>query len=356
MNHASLFSGIGGFDLAAQWLGWENVFHCEINPFGRKLLEYYWPNAISYDDITKTDFTVHRGEIDILTGGFPCQPFSVAGKRKGTDDDRNLWPEYHRAIKEIQPAWVVGENVPGIINWSKGLVFEQVQADLENEGYEVWTFVLPAAGVNAPHRRDRVWFVAYAPGNGHQPGRSGKSRSAQRESQSKEYQRQRIRDDNRRNGQQATTTNTKSPEQKSTRDSWARGIGFTDVCEFTPHADSERQQEYDNAGKSELQVWFNSIFSTHENWSRFPTQSPLCSRDDGFPAGLDGITFSKWRNESIKAYGNAIVPQVAIQIFKTIFYINNHYNINLHEKQQKKKNTNSPKTPKITPTHSNKIK
>ncbi|MDD3744410.1 MAG: DNA (cytosine-5-)-methyltransferase, partial [Lentimicrobiaceae bacterium] len=120
MKHGSLFSGIGGFDLAAEWAGWTNVFHCEIEEFPKKILKYYWPDAISYGDITKTDFTIHRGQVDVLTGGFPCQPFSLAGKRKGTEDHRNLWSEMLRAIREIQPVWVVGENVPGLINWSGG--------------------------------------------------------------------------------------------------------------------------------------------------------------------------------------------------------------------------------------------
>ena len=96
MRHGSLFSGIGGFDLAAEWMGWENIFHCEWNPFGQRVLKHYWPNAKSYHDITQTDFTIHRGAIDILTGGFPCQPFSLAGKRKGTDDERYLWHEMLR--------------------------------------------------------------------------------------------------------------------------------------------------------------------------------------------------------------------------------------------------------------------
>ena len=96
MTHGSLFSGIGGFDLASEWMGWENVFHCEWNPFGQKVLKYYWPNAKSYHDITKTDFTIHRGNIDIITGGFPCQPYSQAGKRLGKDDERHLWPEMLR--------------------------------------------------------------------------------------------------------------------------------------------------------------------------------------------------------------------------------------------------------------------
>jgi DNA (cytosine-5)-methyltransferase 1 len=161
-KHGSLFSGIGGFDLPAEWMGWENVFHCEINPFCKQLLKYYWPNAQSFDDIKTTDFTIYRGKLDILTGGFPCQPYSQAGKRKGTDDERHLWPEMLRAIREIQPRWIVGENVFGLINWNDGLVFDEVQTDLEAAGYEVWPYVLPACAVNAPHRRDRVWFVAYA--------------------------------------------------------------------------------------------------------------------------------------------------------------------------------------------------
>ncbi len=96
MKHGSLFSGIGGFDLAAEWMGWENVFHCEWNEFGKKVLKHYWPNAESFHDITKTDFTKYANQIDILTGGFPCQPYSAAGKRLGKEDERHLWPEMLR--------------------------------------------------------------------------------------------------------------------------------------------------------------------------------------------------------------------------------------------------------------------
>lgn len=162
MTHGSLFSGIGGFDLAAEWMGWENVFHCEINPFGRKVLNHYWPQSISYEDITKTDFSIHRGTIDVLTGGFPCQPYSVAGERKGKEDERHLWPEMLREIREIAPKWVVGENVYGIINWNDGLVFEEVQTDLENQGYKVQPILLPACSQDAEHQRYRIWFIAYS--------------------------------------------------------------------------------------------------------------------------------------------------------------------------------------------------
>lgn len=159
-THASLFSGIGGFDLAAEWAGLKNVFNCEIDSFCRKVLKYHFPNAKQYEDIRATDFTIWSGKVDVLSGGFPCQPFSTAGKRKGTEDDRYLWPEMLRAIREIQPRWVLGENVRGIVNWNGGMVFEQVLADLEDAGYEVTPYLVPACGVGAPHRRDRVWFVA----------------------------------------------------------------------------------------------------------------------------------------------------------------------------------------------------
>ena len=162
MTHGSLFSGIGGFDLASEWMAWDNLFHCELEDFPRKILNYHFPNAKSYGDIKKTDFTFWRGKIDILTGGFPCQPYSAAGKRLGKQDERHLFPEMLRAVREIQPRWVVGENVRGLVSWNEGWVFEEVQSDLETEGYEVQPFLLPAASVNAPHKRDRVWFVAYS--------------------------------------------------------------------------------------------------------------------------------------------------------------------------------------------------
>ena len=160
MNHGSLFSGIGGFDLAAEWMGWNNEFHCEWMPFPRKVLHHYWPNSKSYEDITKTDFSIHRGTIDILTGGFPCQPYSSAGKRLGKEDERHLWPHMLRVISEVKPTYVVGENVRGLTNWNGGMVFEEVCVDLESQGYEVQPILLPACAVGAPHRRDRIWFVA----------------------------------------------------------------------------------------------------------------------------------------------------------------------------------------------------
>jgi DNA (cytosine-5)-methyltransferase 1 len=319
MRHGSLFSGIGGFDLAAQWMGWENVFHCEWNEFGQKVLNHYWPKAIQYHDITKTDFTIHRGQIDILTGGFPCQPYSAAGKRLGKEDDRHLWPEMLRAIREIQPTWVVGENVLGLVNWNGGLVFHEVQADLEAEGYQVQPYVLPAVSVNAPHRRDRVWFVAYS--NNARANKSMRDNGNTKKENNRWQGQSQL--ESWANDVNGDASNTKSMgrgrrwcetcQQLEDNIRESRSEGFGD-CRTSPDTSSPRGRENNGQRKP----GFYDQKSTRNDWSNFPTQSPICTRDDGFSSRLDGITFPKWRNESIKAGGNAVVPQVVHQIFKAI--------------------------------------
>lgn len=293
MNHGSLFSGIGGFDLAAEWVGWNNVFHCEWNKFGQKILKYYWLKSISYGNIKETDFTSHRGSIDVISGGFPCQPYSTAGKRLGKEDDRHLWPEMLRAIREIQPTWVVGENVRGLVSWNGGLVFDEVQTNLEDEGYEVTPFLLPACAVNAPHRRDRIWFVAYSSSN-------------------------------RRKREWQGTEAKERLQQKSGSNRELEG-GFERLCLQRDASDSSIEQlqgsEFNRGSSSKGTIEKESrqfSGSIRSKWKEFPTQSPVCNGNDGIPYQLDGITFSKWRNESIKAAGNAIVPHVAFEIFKAI--------------------------------------
>ena len=283
-RHGSLFSGIGGFDLAAEWMSWENVFHCEFNPWCRRILHHYWPNAQSYADIKRTDFTGWRGAVDVLSGGFPCQPYSTAGKRLGKEDDRHLWPEMLRAIREIAPRWIVGENVRGLVNWSGGLVFDEVQSDLEASGYEVLSFLLPACGVNAPHKRYRIWFVAYA-----------RSKHSPLSVQQRRQEAFKNIDANRQDeGGAASYTNDRCRSRYAIQ---ARGTESQEL-----HGLSRATAHADNA----------------QAWDKFPTQSPVCGRDDGLPCELDGITFPHWRNASIKAYGNAVVPQVVLQIFKSI--------------------------------------
>jgi len=272
-KHIGLFEGIGGFSLAARWAGWETVAWCEWNEFGQKVLRHHFPEAEGFGDITKTDFTKYANRIDILTGGFPCQPYSLAGKRKGKEDERHLWPEMLRAIREIQPPWVVGENVFGLINWNGGMVFNEVQADLETEGYEVWAYVLPACAINAPHKRERVWFIAH----------TGLQRQTERQKQT---------------------------------------MGTNELCQER-NATNARCSERENWIYGEKQTReatkFGNGYTQFGRFFDFPTVEPtIRGGNDGIPRELDGITFPKWRNESIKAYGNAIVPQVAYEIFKAI--------------------------------------
>jgi DNA (cytosine-5)-methyltransferase 1 len=328
VSHGSLFSGLGGFDLAAEWMGWENVFHCEWNEFGQRILKYYWPKAKSYEDITKTDFTIYRGKIDILTGGFPCQPYSAAGKRLGTADARHLWPEMLRAIREIKPAAVVAENVSGLLSWNGGLVFNEVQADLEAEGYEVQPVLLPAASVGAPHRRDRVWFVAYATSERNTPPETS-SETKRKWSEGLERAGERgiggkwIDGLYRLEGHDSNTNDKRGggvrDQGEKTRARKSNEL-FGSECgiqnaEVPTNTDSRRQPSKEHGQKESGRVAETSISNY---WQNFPTQSPICGGNDGIPTKLDGITFPKWRNESIKGYGNAIVPQVAYQIFKAL--------------------------------------
>lgn len=302
MTHASLFSGIGGAELAATWMGWTNLFHCEINPFGRKVLEYWYPNSTSYEDVTTTDFTTWRGRIDVLTGGFPCQPFSVAGNRKGADDNRYLWPEMLRAIREIQPTWVVCENVAGILSmvqpgteaevgggaslfgedYRKRVLLHQeftvetICASLEREDYSVQPFVIPACAVGAPHRRDRVWFIA------------------------------------RRVAAKPANAGIETLQCGRKDGVHAAGVAPNPDLQLPRDGNSKEHE-----GRKSKRFIFES-YGCRIDWHDFPTQSPVCSGDDGLPGRLAGITFPKWRTESVKALGNAWVPQVAYELFRTI--------------------------------------
>lgn len=266
MRHASLFSGIGGFDLAAEKLGWTNLFNCEINEFCRQVLDYHFPTSVGYEDIMKVDFTRWKGMVDVLSGGFPCQPFSVAGLQKGESDERYLWPEMLRAISECQPKWVVGENVLGLLSITESAtvvstnieqdlfgggyettterseyVLHKIVGDLKKLGYDPIVFVIPACAVGAPHRRDRVWIVASREG------------------------------------------------------------------ENIP---------YDEDGKVVTEKSLQLAFKKPTTfWKTFPSFSPVCESNDGIPRELHNITFSNWRRESVKAYGNAIVPEIAETLF-----------------------------------------
>ena len=473
MRHASLFSGIGGPEVAAAMLGWENVFHCEINEFGRKVLEYWFPESDSYEDITKTDFTKYRGTIDILTGGFPCQPFSYAGRRGGQSDERYLWPEMLRVINEVRPTWVIGENVAGIgtmvescevtdmgseatlFEASGGIhrytaefafTIERICSDLESKGYSVQPMLIPACAVGAPHRRDRVFFIAhnnFASDSINQGSlrnastnatKEGKERLSERnevqwsnepadarsqmcdiasdsngggsESYSQSQGTEGIRRDpisepsewckqtefnnglsefsrivtdseseqsdrcgieresseekqiesRRRSGEDATsehdvTTDSSCEGLERSHESWSgegkermqvrRNIAGCDsenesksysysYCNRLLESLRARQDDYKGWSGQEffVEVIADSIGRLHpsERWHTFPTVSPVHRGNDGIPFDVDSLTisFSKWRTETIKAYGNAIVPQVMYRIFEAIEAVENN--------------------------------
>lgn len=328
MQHISLFNGIGGFQLAAEWMGWNNLASCEIDQFCNRVTKYHFPNCIQHHDIRTTDFTIYKGRTDILTGGFPCQPYSVAGLQKGTEDHRHLWPEMLRAIKEIEPYGIVGENVPGLVNWNGGLVFEQVQADLENQGYQVIPFLLPAASVNAPHKRERIWFIAINPDRKYmRNSNKGEGVGIGINMERNEL----LQTGRQENADKFKTTSqliadTESFRYEQSGDSRKRRSGLKNDnsndnrTNANPNSDKRCKGRSSKKGPETPTGHISTQYSgySESTWQNFPTQSAICNGNDGISAKLDGITFSKWRNESLKAGGNAIVPQVALQIFKAI--------------------------------------
>lgn len=290
MIHLDLFSGIGGFALACDWhfKDIEHVF-CDNEPFSQEVLAKHWPNSKIYGDIrslSKKQFLADTrskeplglsqksrtkgfeiGDVHILTGGFPCQPFSQAGRRRGTEDDRYLWPEMFRVICDFKPTWIVAENVRGLLTWNGGMVLEQVCLDLEGQGYEVQPLIIPALAVNAPHRRDRIWFIAYA-----KHKQTGYSESGRNEKGSSARA---ARSD-------TNSSYTKREGYKGKVDKKGSSAGY-------------------NRG-SQSPDWT-------ANWAE--VASELCRVDDGISRRLD-------RNSRLKALGNAIVPQVAYQIIKNL--------------------------------------
>jgi DNA (cytosine-5)-methyltransferase 1 len=278
MRHGSLFSGIGGFDLAAEWVGWENVFQVEWDDYCQKVLAKNFPNVKRYGDIK--EFKGEHGSADIISGGFPCQPFSHAGKRKGEADDRYLWPEYLRVIREIQPTYVVGENVAGLVSMDDGKTLDGILSDLEGEGYETEQFIIPACGVGAWHRRDRIWIIGTL-----QDSLRVRCTSGQRESESN------IR------GQRESCSGDiqRIHRQKDVSDTDNQGL--------------ERLNEWRSStlktGPIKSDIRAENICNGGGYWS---TESNVGRVANGIPRRMDRL----------KALGNSIVPQVAYEIFKTI--------------------------------------
>jgi len=293
ITHYDLFAGIGGFSLALDNT-YENTKHIfvEWDDFCTEVLKKHWPEAEYHKDIRQfiadtkckghernehkegQDTGCDRGQV-FLTGGFPCQPFSQAGRRRGTEDDRYLWPEMFECIKLLQPDWVIAENVAGFVTWNDGLVLEQVCSDLENEGYEVQPFIIPAVSVNAPHRRDRVWIVANI---------TSKRQLCERQQEN-----------------DATANRTKS------------GCGFNNQDSNAKNTDIKRRSWWLESSGQVLGSGRTEIKNARPDWSCnwVEVATDLCGVFNGLSKRLD-------RNPRLKALGNAIVPAVAEKIFKVI--------------------------------------
>ncbi len=281
-----LFSGIGGFSLGLESTGqFETIAFVEKDEFCQKVLKKNFNNIPIEGEVRNVKGD--RYAADIITGGFPCQPFSVAGKRKGTDDDRYLWDETIRVIRECKPRWFIGENVEGIINIQEGVVLRQVCDDLEKEGFKVQCLVIPASGIGAWHQRKRVWILAYSEHNGSH--RSKGNETIESSNQSKEWLF--IRDD------------------KDVSNTFGK---LSDGCSSTTRVSTKELERLDSNEKENR----NEVRSKAERCSKqdkrktwWEAQSSLCRVPDGVSYELD-----KDRANRIKSLGNSIVPLIAREL------------------------------------------
>ena len=324
MRVIDLFAGIGGFSLAAHWIGWKTVAFVEKEPYCQKVLSKNFPGVPIVDDIR--DYKPKKHAADIICGGFPCQPFSSAGKRKGKEDDRFLWPEMLRVIREVQPTWVVGENVAGILSMDGGVVFEEICASLEDEGYAVQSFVIPAISQGAPHRRDRVWIVGYAEHNGRN---AAKEQRSVNKAEGEGWMCQPERPDSTHGDVRKFATNTghakpqgrQQPQEGNDRGSETgqqkKCEPASSVCDaanttskrMERHWPSWQQEPQSQAGERLSGCDLTGAWQT--GWYEVATR--LCRVHDGLPSWVD-----RHRAARLKALGNAIVPQVAYQIFQQL--------------------------------------
>ncbi len=331
LTHLSLFTGIGGLDLAAEWAGFTTVGQCEFADYPTKVLEKHWPDVPRWRDIrtlTGDSFYERTGlrTVDVISGGFPCQPFSVAGKQKGREDERYLWPEMLRVVRELTPRWVVGENVPGILN----IAADDVCADLERTGYEVGIFNFEAAAVGAPHRRERVAFVASRKqGNVENAGRGRRVKSG-------------ILSEQPRGAEPKRSSKVVADTDGNNRDAWraepegqprmARPTNGGDDVAHAEIADVQGQRERASAKQAErprkgqlaatrctdvsdtaceLRQWGGNPRGRRAepaNGSWWAVEPDVGRVAHGVPARVDRL----------KCLGNAVVPQQFYPIFKAI--------------------------------------
>jgi len=324
MRHGSLFSGIGGFDLAAEWVGWENVFQVENDEWCQKVLIKNFPNVKKYKDIKDFNGAEWRGRVNVISGGFPCQPFSQAGKRQGKADDRYLWPEMLRVISEAKPSFVVGENVAGLLSMENGRTLERILFDLENEGYQVEVFVIPACAVGAWHRRDRVWIVAWTNrflsdtdsrrGRGKKGIRKNDLQRGKRKKQDnniKQTDKRFTKDVPDTESKQSTSENVRKYSKQEQVESGRSCLqnGISENVSDTEGGGMEgsrpdRKQEPQAPIRQGL-LRCNGSRDGRENWESEPDVGRVAH---GIPDRVD----------CLKGLGNAIVPQIAFEIFQAI--------------------------------------
>jgi DNA (cytosine-5)-methyltransferase 1 len=266
LSFGSLFAGIGGIDLGFERAGFRLRWQVEKDEFCRKVLAKHWPDVPKFEDV-KNCGKHNLESVDVICGGFPCQPHSYAGNRRGAEDDRHLWPEMLRIVGELKPGWVLGENVPGIAS----TILDQVLSDLESLGYETATIDIPACGVNAPHRRHRIFIIANRQSDGWQQGNQDAAGSVEGISARQEQR-------------------------------------FDRVCRSFPNADRQRQQ------KQRRSITTRTAYDSVELFSQWEVEPGICRVVDGFPGRVDRL----------RGLGNAVVPQVAQLLATNLWLAHNH--------------------------------
>ena len=320
MNVLDLFSGIGGFSLGLESTGFfKTIAFVEKDKFCQKVLQKNFPNIPIEDEVRNVKGEKYRA--DVITGGFPCQPFSVAGKRRGTDDDRFLWDETIRIVSEQKCKWFIGENVEGIINIQDGMVFRQIHDDLESEGFETQSIIIPASGVGAWHQRKRVWIIGCNVSNSNTRQRIGENQEVQARGNtindgSKDVSNTNSGMRGRWGTEQSSRANEVwrfciEKEKQTQHDIRSKAVGCDALFgeeENVTNTNEQRTQVQIKGKHTSIEM---SGSSSKETW--WQTQSSLCRVPDGVSYELD-----KDRTNRIKSLGNSIVPQIAREIGKAI--------------------------------------
>ena len=349
MKLLDLFSGIGGFSYGLERIGFKTVAFCEMDKYCKLVLQKHWKGVNIYNDVK--EITKERLEADgvelpeIITGGFPCQPFSIAGARKGTSDDRYLWPEMFRIIKELKPRWVIGENVRGITNIQDGMVFETVCTDLEGEGYEVRAFNIPAAGVGAPHKRERIWIIAHSNNTRNRTPEHEINENGQKTNEGRQKQSQlkssghskvvantnaRLSDGTHEEVQSRGQTFDTSSQRTDVANTTSKGLerqfgsklqgtrerfthGSQTINGDVANADGERQQKQWGSESIQEKVSRQTTGTRSECESGWSVEPDVGRVAHGIPG----------RVHRLKALGNSIVPQIAEEIGRAIIKAEN---------------------------------